>query len=352
MATQSSKYLAVIDNMSNMYVYDIIILILVGWLTLRGAMKGMVSQLASIAAVIASFWAAVRFGPVLQPIMESTFKAEPPWDKVLAITIAFVGASIAVMFLKSIVTKIISAIRMNKFDRLCGAMFGFLKGVLIGMIITFFAVMLSEQTRDLATQSHSGKILARLIQRTQTFLPEDVSTLIETNLEGFQKHIDSGAKIVDGTITQAGEASKALSFGKKALETIQNAATPLMPKMSGSSDPADDPPRLSSETQTRSHQLPAELMMAHQVNRPATQETGSMNSTMPGIQFNNAPHYGNLTTETTATISTSASSTVLPTSSVSTSIVAPSADLQPMTSTTTPPLPTETDWRTLFREMK
>jgi len=325
--------------MANMQVYDIIILILVGWLTLRGAMKGMVSQLASIAAVIASFWAAIRFGPVLQPIMQSIFKTEPPWDKVLAITVAFVGASIAVMFLKNIVTKIISAIRMNKFDRLCGALFGFLKGVLIGMVITFFAVMLSEQTRDMATQSHSGKILVRLIQHTQTVLPEDVSTLIETNLEGFRQQIDLAKDTTEG-----------LTKGRNVVEALQGAVTPLIQGFSSNADIANEPPSLPTND---AHARPFSLTM----QRPATHEsentsTTTASSSAPDVKFNALPNYDHLTTQNNAVVPDSSSPTVAPNSSVSSFIVAPSAELQPMTSTSTPPQPAGTDWRTLFREMK
>jgi membrane protein required for colicin V production len=353
------KFYYRLSNMANMQVYDIIILILVGWLTLRGAMKGMVSQLASIAAVIASFGAAVRFGPVLQPIMRSTFNAQEPWDKVLALTIAFVGASIAVMFMKSIVTKIISAIRMNKFDSLCGALFGFLKGVLIGMIITFFAVMLSEKTRELAMQSHSGKILARLIQRTQTLLPEDVGILIEKNLEGFQQQLDSGKDI----LSQADDVSKTLSNGQKALDFLQKTATSITKPFSERIDPADKQPSLPDETKERRYPLPGGLLT---LNRPSAQETESMlgveggtsrggiipierfaslSTTTPNptssIQFNTSSTYSNLTRSDTS-----------PILSISTLIVAPSADLQPMTSTSTPPLSSGTDWKTFFREMK
>jgi len=335
--------------MPNMHVFDILILILVGWLTLRGAMKGMVSQLASIVAVIASFWAAVRFGPVLQPIMQTTFGAEPPWNKVLAITVAFVGASIAVMFLKSLVMKIISAIHMNKFDRLCGALFGFLKAVLIGMVITFFAVMLSEQTRDWVTQSKSGTILTRLIQRTQTLLPEDVSTLVETNLEGFRQQIESGKDKAD-----------AISQGQKIFDALQTKVTSISKSFSENSDPAaSEPPSLpTSGTQKRDYKFPSELLIpsTFMSNRPETQESESLisatSNTVSGVQFNTSPNYVHLTAQTASVNPDSAFSTVSPNPSVSTSIVAPSADLQPMTSTTTPPLPAGTDWRTLFREMK
>ena len=231
--------------MGNMQVYDIMILIIVGWLTLRGVMKGMVSQLASLAAVILSFWSAVHFGPILEPIMRSAVNAQAPWDKVLAITIAFAGASIAVMLLQRVLAKIISAIRLKKFDHLCGALFGFLKGVLIGMIITFFAVMLSEQTRKMATDSHSGKVLVRLIQRTQDLLPEDVSALIDSNLEGFQQQIESGKE----TVEQLQEASKAGSEAKNAFGRLQDTLSNLFSKRTNETDAADVPPSLVAESE-------------------------------------------------------------------------------------------------------
>jgi len=335
--------------MANMQVFDIMILILVGWLTLRGAMKGMVSQLASIAAVIASFWAAVRFGPVLQPFMQSAFNAQYPWDKVLAITVAFVGASIAVMFLKSIVMKIISAIHMNKFDRLCGALFGFLKGVLVGMIITFFAVMLSEQTRELATQSHSGKILVRLIQHTQTLMPEDVSTLIETNLEGFRQQISSNSETAEGAIAQANKASDTLSNGRNMLQTMQDGLTSLSQQFAGM---ADTQPRISTDDSViRKYPWPSEL---DQLTSVTTTASSAASGSQANLQttFVDSISFSTSTSQPVLTIPASspvpASVPIAPQGG----LVSPSADLQPMTSTSTPPLPASTDWRVLFREMK
>ena len=339
--------------MGNLQAYDIVILILVGWLTLRGAMKGMVSQLAAIAAVLVSFWAAVRFGPVLEPVMQSNFNAQPPWNKVLALTVAFVGASIAVMFLHRIVARIICLIRMRKFDRLCGALFGFLKGVLIGMILTFFAVMLSEQTRELATQSRSGKIFVRLIQRSQSLLPKDVSTLIETNLEGFMKQIDSGTEIASKTAEQARTTSTMIEKAKNATELIQTGLTHFSERFYGERDPADDPPALLSEIQkgddsaVRDHPMP-KLSDLYKTNFGSDDNLQNVSSTLenattqvtpaiPASNFRFQERVPNANSEAPASPS---------------SVIAPSADLLPMTSTTTPPLPTGTDWRTLMREMK
>ena len=335
-----------------MQVYDIIILILVGWLTLRGAMKGMVSQLASIAAVIASFWAATRFGPVLEPIVKSALKVESPWDKVLGITLAFVGASVAVMFLHRILANLISVIRMQKYDRLCGALFGFLKGVLIGMILTFFAVMLSEQTRVLATQSRSGAILVRLIQRTQALLPDDVSALIESNLEGFCKQLESGTETADETISKEKSVSSAVTGMKNAFVTMQSFVTPLF-KQTMESDLADTQPSLSSATQKNDAssirdytepQLPQ--YGASYPSYSGNAEAGSQNEPrMAAIEPANAA-----TSPPVGTTPTSGSLTSLPAMPV----VTPSTDLMPITATTaTPTLPNgETDWRTLLRNLR
>ena len=348
--------------MGSEQVYDIIILILVGWLTLRGAMKGMVSQLASLAAVAASFWASVRFGPVLEPIMQSTLKVQPPWDKVLAITIAFVGASIAVAVLHRVLAKIISAIRLKKYDMACGAGIGFLKGVLIGMIITFFAIMLSEQSREMVLQSRSGKVLVRAIQYTQALLPEDVSVLIETNLEGFQRQIEQGK----ATAEQVQDASKTTSYLLGAIQKIQDGVSTITQRNTGTNDPADDAPMLSDDTSSRqtsspfpflSSQRPATttaqeepIPMDRLVSSPpafATSATG-FSGTPTG---NSSAGYPNASTANTTTLAQSNS----PTEVRSSTIVAPSIGMQPMTfpaaSSTANPR-AEPDWQTLFRNIK
>ncbi|MDR1384162.1 MAG: CvpA family protein [Planctomycetaceae bacterium] len=225
--------------MTNLQAYDFVILILIGALTLRGWMKGMISQLASLAAIIASFWASARFAPVMEPMVQ----ANPPWNKVLAITITFIGASVAVGIVHYCLAKIINAVRIKKYDKLCGAAFGALKGVIIGMIITFFAVMLSEQTRGIALQSQSGKILANLVQQIQVMLPKDLNELIDANLEGFKKQMDSQ---IDNPLTKLSEAETLAEKASDIQKKLQDAWITITQKPTETNDPADVPPALAS----------------------------------------------------------------------------------------------------------
>ena len=352
--------------MGSEQVYDIIILILVGWLTLRGAMKGMVSQLASLAAVAASFWASVRFGPVLEPIMQSTLKVQQPWDKVLAITIAFVGASIAVAVLHRVLAKIISAIRLKKYDVASGAAFGFLKGVLIGMIITFFAIMLSEQSREMALQSRSGKVLVRAIQYTQALLPEDISALVEANLEGFQRQIEQGK----ATAEQVQEASDTTSKFLGVFQKIQDSVSTITKRNPGTSDSADNAPTLPDDTSSRQTSSPFSFQLSQRPTTAVAQEepipmerlvssppafatNATSRNSMSGVSTGNSSAGStNIGTVDTTTMAQSNRSAIDVRSS---SFVAPSIDMQPMTLTGTSSTVNpgaEPDWQTLFRNIK
>ena len=337
--------------MGSMQVYDILILIIVGWLTLRGAMKGMVSQLASIAGVIASFWAAIRFGPVLEPMLQASFNAPPPWGKVTAMVIAFIGASIVVMFLKRILAGIVNAIHIKKFDRLCGALFGLLKGVLIGMILTFFAVMLSEHTRALATQSNSGKILVRLIQQTQTLFPNDISVLIEANLAGFQKQLGAGNETDNGELT---ESQTAFSM-QNGMTTFINTVTQLTKPLTDSSDPANSPPRLPDELLRK---YPNPFISTSNYPPPFDNTTGASETpiVMPqtGASQTVPIPAARMQTDSSPGTNPVAGITPIPVASAPSVMVAPSSDTQPIILNSPPTTLTNsaTDWHTLLRDMR
>jgi hypothetical protein len=213
-------------------------------------------------------------------------------------------------------------------------------------------------------QSYSGKILARLIQRTQTLMPEEVSALVKKNLEGFQQQLDSGKEMTEGGLSQDDSVLKTLLDGRSTLQKIQDKVTPLLQPFYRNSDPADDPPSLPDGTKERQYPLPAGLLISNypQVQkadnasgvtggtsrggiipseRLASPSTTTTPNSTSSIHFNTSSAHGNLTRSDTSHIP-----------SISTSIVAPSADLQPMTSSTVLSQPAGTDWKTLFREMK
>jgi hypothetical protein len=71
-----------------------------------------------------------------------------------------------------------------------GAMFGLAKGALLCVVITFFAVTLSEPARQKVLVSYSGGAIARLTRRANPILPEDVRTVIGKYIDELDQKLD------------------------------------------------------------------------------------------------------------------------------------------------------------------
>ncbi|NLS96908.1 MAG: CvpA family protein [Planctomycetaceae bacterium] len=154
--------------------YDIFMLIVLVGAAVFGAWKGMAWQLASIASVVVSAVVALRFAGFLAP----SLSAEEPWNQFLAMGILFASTSLAIWIAFRFVAKVIDRVKLKEFDRQMGALFGAAKGVLYCLILTFFAVTLSEGTRQRVLDSRSGYYAAVLVQKGTPMMPEKVRTAL------------------------------------------------------------------------------------------------------------------------------------------------------------------------------
>ena len=156
--------------------YDWAMLAVLAAAVLWGVWKGMAWQLASLASVLVSAAVAVRYSAAVAPLLRARFGAQEPWDRWIAMLALYIATAVAIWILFRFVSKIIDRVKLKEFDRQLGAIFGLAKGVLYCLIITFFAVTLSEQSRQAVMASQSGGFIARNIRRAAPVLPQDVRT--------------------------------------------------------------------------------------------------------------------------------------------------------------------------------
>jgi len=166
--------------------YDFVMLAVLVLSTAFGAWKGMAWQLASLASVILSAAVAVHFGPTLAPHLS----AEEPWNRFLAMLVLYLATSLAVWLVFRMVSGVIDRVRLKEFDRQAGALFGAAKGVLWCLVITFFAVTLSESARQAVLRCRSGYYMAVLIERAEPLLPQEVRTVLGQYIEELDRRLD------------------------------------------------------------------------------------------------------------------------------------------------------------------
>lgn len=169
-----------------METYDIVMLVVLGGATFFGFLKGFAWQVASLASLVLSYMMALRFSDALAPQLN----ADPRWSKYLAMLLIYAGTSLFVWLAFRVVSGTIDRIKLREFDRQIGGLFGLLKGALFCVIITFFAVTLTESSRAAVLKSKSGGHIARLLNEAKPVMPPELSELLGPYIDKLDKGLD------------------------------------------------------------------------------------------------------------------------------------------------------------------
>jgi membrane protein required for colicin V production len=197
--------------------YDLLMLAVLVGAVFLGVWKGVVWQFAALASVVVSAAVAVQFSAALAP----WFSAHEPWNRWFAMLVLYVVTAAAIWLLFRLVSGVIDRLKLKEFDRQLGAIFGLAKGVLYCVVITFFAVTLSESARQSVLQSKSGDLIARGIRDANPILPEDVRTWLGKYIDELDVKLHTPPTVAPKEVNAPqpvpgrGEGGKSMSPAKK-----------------------------------------------------------------------------------------------------------------------------------------
>jgi membrane protein required for colicin V production len=170
-----------------MQTYDLLMLAVLGATTLFGFWKGMAWQIASLASLVLSYFAALRFSEQLAP----TFGDHAPWNRFVAMLVIYMVTSFIIWTLFRLVSGAIDKVRLESFDRQLGAMFGLAKGVLLCVAITFFAVTLLPPAQGEAiVASQSGRYIVALLDKSHSVFPPEIHQVVDPYLNKIEERLN------------------------------------------------------------------------------------------------------------------------------------------------------------------
>lgn len=171
-----------------MSVYDIAMLIIMGGAIWFGFWKGLAWQVASVAAIVVSYIVAVNFRDPVSKFIQT----DPPWNNLIAMLILFLGTSLVIWTIYAKISNSIKEMEMKGFDRQAGALLGAVKGALLCMVVTMFAVSLLGDSANLAiNNSKFGPYVVKGITKVSSIVPQEVSARIQHYVDAFQKEIQN-----------------------------------------------------------------------------------------------------------------------------------------------------------------
>lgn len=148
--------------------YDCLAVAILAYTTIRGAMKGVIWQIAAIAGLVLCFVFSESISAAAGPYVH----LEPPLNNWVVMAGAYLLFSFGAFAIARLLTEWLDRIHFGDFNRHLGAIFGFVKGVLIVLVLTFFSVTVSENMHQVLQHSRTGPIAAQIVYHLHPVMPE------------------------------------------------------------------------------------------------------------------------------------------------------------------------------------
>ncbi len=253
-----------------MQTYDMLIVLVLVAATLFGFWKGMAWQVASLASLVVSAFVARRYADQLAPHISD----HAPWNYAVAMLAIYVATSFVIWTLFRLVSGMIDRVKLDGFDHQMGALIGFAKGVLLSIIITFFAVtILPQNQKDMIIASRTGEYIVRLLDKTHTVVPPEIHDVIHPYVEKIEQRLDPNHQSHHATGFPS-QLPTSQDFGWPAQSDQQNNGWPQQPQQQA--PPQQQPsvydrsqPSWPTQPQPQSQPIPAWPSQPQTADRPS-----------------------------------------------------------------------------------
>lgn len=138
---------------------DFFILAILGFAIVRGFIKGLIIEVASIAALVLGIWGAIRFSGFVGQRLTDYFDLTTQYLGLISFAITFILIVLGVHLIANILDKLLKAVALGLPLRLTGALFGLIKTALILSIIFVILNTVDERTNFLPREKMNRSIL-------------------------------------------------------------------------------------------------------------------------------------------------------------------------------------------------
>jgi membrane protein required for colicin V production len=160
-------------------ILDYVIIGLLLFFSVLGFLKGMVSQLFSVFALILGFMGArLYFSQAQEFIGLSSF-----YGPIVGFLLTFIGAFLLVKMIGVGIEKIFKIAKLSFFNRFCGFLLGLLKGLVICTVFVSVLLLVYPEGKRMVDVSPSASYFFKAGKEVYRFFPKEIKDKYE-NLQG------------------------------------------------------------------------------------------------------------------------------------------------------------------------
>ena len=166
--------------------FDMMAIVILAFCVIRGIFRGLIKEMSSIVGVLAGYYAAYSYYPEIARLL-ARWMTNSVYINILSFLILFCAVFLIVSTLGVIVKYALNIAFLGWFDRICGSLFGSIKGILIvAVLVVIFTAFLPQGSpviKDSLLAPHVVMISEKLVK----FVSRDLKQQFSSKIEHFKK---------------------------------------------------------------------------------------------------------------------------------------------------------------------
>jgi membrane protein required for colicin V production len=172
-----------------MNLLDYVLIVMIGYCLVRGIFRGLIKELSSIIGVLGGFYAAYSYYPLLAKQL-SRWITNAGYLSIFSFLVIFVVVFLVVSLTGVVIKYLMNVSFLGWTDRICGALFGSAKGLLITVVFLLALTTFLPKNVAILRQSWVARYLmdvsAYLVQVTPKQMKQSFSTKMKEYHKSWQ----------------------------------------------------------------------------------------------------------------------------------------------------------------------
>ncbi|MFC1798412.1 CvpA family protein [Thermodesulfobacteriota bacterium] len=165
---------------------DMVIIVIVAFCLIRGVFRGLIKELSSIVGVFAGFYAAYTYYGFIAKLL-SRWISNVAYLNILSFLIVFSLIFILIGILGIIIKYLMNIAFLGWVDRICGAGFGILKGLLIVSVILIPLTTFLPKNAAVIKQSVLAPHVTLASEKLIKIVPRDMKRQFDAKIKELKK---------------------------------------------------------------------------------------------------------------------------------------------------------------------
>ena len=165
---------------------DMVIIVIIAFCLIRGIFRGLIKEIASIVGVFTGFYAAYTYYGILAKLL-SKWITNIPYLNILSFLIIFSVIFIIISIIGVIIKYLLNIAFLGWLDRICGAGFGIIKGLLIVAVILIALTTFLPKGTPVIKNSLLSPHVTKISEKMVKIVSKDMKQQFEEKIKELKK---------------------------------------------------------------------------------------------------------------------------------------------------------------------